>query len=870
MLLTEILQNVYFSTVGSTDLKPLDINDAVVKEKLSFLLFLEIKKDGHLPVYRSAFSRPSEEKTRYGTENVKWGIRHGKYKDGKDKEYELVFLKNGCLSFYQIDSNPSIHNDYLSVPPVFHAIKSNVSFEEISMFDATRKEKSHSNGNVEYYSDSERIEELLEYFEIADKDMYAKFKVGRAFKPQKFPTRIPNPPKKMNDTSESEESTNACIEEFVRFQRELREWFRRGFPRSYYRSDLKFCDNVLEANRVQNLPSERSKDVPLPSPVFYKPLGPMAYDVQPFNKYREIRLQRFFFNPDGCGLREALIPTIFIHEKFDQYPVMTGLPNMEQVPLWNLKKIMKETTDTVVICGCIQDAEALNRANAKIDNVVFTGFVGDNLDRVDFSPLNGKNVVFLISNHNGMSIADAYFEADKVYQYLTKPKKGKKKLTIPEFAFVQRQVKYPDSSEIGTPKDLASAYYQKDKRPIINPQATFPEMPLMDESDFVAKIPRIRENPTDNSLFLKKEKKTCKRKTIYPSDDTIIRSLLYRGETTLLSGHSGSGKSRFCQTLIRYIVNGDDTTFLKERFWTRCCKNSTIKIVYWNFDGVGDKELEKWRRQCLKGLPTKKRNDIIIENSPRFKEKGFHKKNKEPLLEPYKNRIENYALTRGTPDHPVDLLIVDTLSRVWNKDKVTDSLDFLADLAHSTNMAILVIHHTDDKGKIRGGISVEDVPRVSLILRNIQQKSASFDDCDPEIEEPEFYEMWYHKNNRVGLNIEKKPFYCVRENIDKFTVQRPACSREEMFDVLHRYYKLKEKLSNKAIGELLGCSDTVVRTKNLIDKETYEAILEKIRVNSPLTPQEEKERQKEEEKERQKQKWNNSKKWNKIESGDGS
>ena len=206
---------------------------------------------------------------------------------------------------------------------------------------------------------------------------------------------------------------------------------------------------------------------------------------------------------------------------------------------------------------------------------------------------------------------------------------------------------------------------------------------------------------------------------------------------------------------------------------------------------------------------------------------------------------------------------MDTLSGVWDEDNVSKSMDFLRDLAVSTNMAILVIHHIGENGKVRRANSVEVIPRVSLAIRNLLQKTESFDDCDTENEDPEFYEMWYRKNNNDEAHIiEKKPFYCVRENIDKFTVQRPACSREEMFDVLHRYYKLKEKLSNKAIGELLGCSDTVVRTKKLIDKETYKAILEKIRVNSPLTP--------EEEKERQKQKWNRSNKWNKIESGDGS
>ncbi len=839
MLLTEILQNVYFSTVGSTDLKPLDINDAVVKEKLSFLLLFELRKREHPPVlYYSTFFRQSEKTTIFGSQEIDWGAIKG------SKKYKLSWTDPHCLEFREIVSDPNKQQKNIYIQsPIFHQIKSEASFEEISLFDATRKE--------EYYSDSKRIKDLLDHFEIADGDMYAKYKVGKTIKPQRFPTLIPKPPKK-SKAPESEEQRNAHIEDFERFQRELGKWYKGGFPRRYAQYNLEFDEPFSNDNHT---PLRRTSDnltsvnvLPLPNPIFYRPLGPMAYDVQPLKKSKQMRLQRLFFNPDMCGLREALIPTIFIHEKFCPYPVMTGLPNMDQVPLWNLEKIMKETTDTVVICGCIQDAEALNRANAKIDNVVFTGYVGDNLDRVDFSPLNGKNVVFLISNHNGMSMADAYFEADNVYQYLTKPKKGKKKFTIPEFAFVQRQVKYPDSSEIGTPKDLASTYYQKDKRPIINPQATFPKIPLMDESGFATMLAKIRKSPTDNSLFLKKEKKTCKEKTVYPSDYILIRSLLYRGEITLLSGFRDSGKSRFCQTLIRYIVNGDDTKFLCERFWTRCCKNSTMKIVYWNFDGVGKRELEEWKQQCLKGLPTKKRNDIFIDNSPRFKEEGFHKPSGKPILEQYKKRINKYASEIGTPDHPVDLLIVDTLSGVWDEDNVAKSMDFLRDLAVSTNMAILVVHHTGENGKIRRANSVEIIPRVSLTLEK-----------GPVIEGKNYFEMQCRKNNKI-LDIEKKPFICVRENIDHFYLPKPACSREEMFEVLKRFYRIEKEESYKAIGELLGCSETVVRTNKMIDEETYENILVKIKVNSPLTPEEEK----------QNQKWNKKSKWNKIESGDGS
>ena len=163
MSLQEILKSVYFSTVGSTDLKPLDINDAVVKEKLSFLLLFELKKRVHPPVlYYSTFSRQTEQTTNFGSQEIDWGAIKG------SKKYKLSWTDPHCLEFREIIVNP---NDQLRDPyglsPIFHQIKSEASFEEISLFDAIRKE--------EYYSDSNRINDLLEYFEIGGADMYAKF-----------------------------------------------------------------------------------------------------------------------------------------------------------------------------------------------------------------------------------------------------------------------------------------------------------------------------------------------------------------------------------------------------------------------------------------------------------------------------------------------------------------------------------------------------------------------------------------------------------------------------------------------------------------------------------------------------------------------
>ena len=182
MLLTEILQNVYFSTVGSTDLKPLDINDAVVKEKLSFLLLFELRKREHPPVlYVSTFFRQSEKTTIFGSQEIDWGAIKG------SKKYKLSWTDPHCLEFREIVSDPNKQQKNIYIQsPIFHQIKSEASFEEISLFDATRKVKSYSDQKVEYYSDSDRINDLLDHFEIDGADMYAKFVAGKLLSHKDF------------------------------------------------------------------------------------------------------------------------------------------------------------------------------------------------------------------------------------------------------------------------------------------------------------------------------------------------------------------------------------------------------------------------------------------------------------------------------------------------------------------------------------------------------------------------------------------------------------------------------------------------------------------------------------------------------------
>ena len=526
----------------------------------------------------------------------------------------------------------------------------------------------------------------------------------------------------------------------------------------------------------------------LPSPIIYAPIGPMAFDVCDYHFHPQTRLQRLFFNPDGCGLREVLLPSSYYVEDERWYSVMAASPfKPENLPLWNNERIMSKTTDTVVICGCIQDAEALQRANADLKNFAFTGIMGDYLEQVNFSPLSGKKVAFLISNHNGGSLEDAYEETEKLFAYI------REHIEAEEYAFYQRLVKYPDStSTIATPEELASTYFHHG--PEVDPDSML--LP-MDEYEFNAMLAKIRQRA--KPFWIKPA--TTSNVSDSRVDDFLVRGFLYKGMTTLFAGRSGSKKTHFALTLGRYVVAGDKP-FLKDRFWTRAQPNGyPKKVVYWCFDDVSERELKKMNYIYKKNLPPKYADNFFIESAP------------ESVLNPDIKSIQKemmkYAF-KGQLGLPVELLIIDTLSDLKGQQHTVDSLKLLADFKKLVmpDLAILVLHHITDVGNIRGGSGVKRGPRIAMTLKK-----------DKDL--PDVFNLTYADSTNISLAPEeKKTFSFVFDDLD-VKVFNPEFSRKEMRQKLADYYMKKDymKYTQEEVGILLGTSDRTIRTS----KDKYKA-----------------------------------------------
>ena len=786
------VRNIDFTAVGATGLLPLDISEAVIKEKLSLMLYARYIStpagEDYDYMRYSEFVHPGHDEPYAPKFSVKKGSTVYSAFLAKDPP-RLFFSKMGT----ETDGNL---NSLAWIP-----IKTDASPEEISVFDYTRKKS--------VPSDPDRINDLLNFFKTGNHP-YSTFKLSTTFHLQLFPTTLP-----------TERDDNPAV--FVDYQRALKKWYNSGFPRRY---DLCDPEKVRPNNTILTpFASGINRDnVTLPPPVFYNPLGPMDYSL--VDGYPEMRLHRLFLNPEACGLREALIPSILIHLDGCSNDVMTGFPNKTQLPLWGSEQVLSPDTETVVLCACIQDAEALQRKNKSLDAVAFTSFVdvGEKLELIDFTPLIKKKIIFLVSNHNGGTLADAYEEIARVFEYIKKS--GVK---IKNCVFVQREVQYPGSTlTIATPEELVREYNRTS--PQIVPESMIPPMDVTEFFTMLAKIRKEREAPP----FWAPEEQTVPVKK-NPAEGILIRSLLYRNAITVLAGPPAAGKSRFCRSLIRYLVKGNDRKYMKERFWTRCCAESPMKILYWNFDCIPDLETS-WKKICLRGLSEEQKENIFIENAP-TEEEFFDKYYEKPDVEAYRNKLATYTYSKGTPGHPLDLLIVDTLVSVWNKKNIEVSLRFLSLLMKAMpGMAVLAIHHTTELGKPLGGGDPKRMPRIVLTMERInrtvdlgsssEQSAKKQKGKKKKTVSTDLYRFRYDKFSMSHADVEDLPFYCVREDEDMYSVYKPVCTRDEMFRSLVYHYREKDDAqpSNKVIGAMLRYCEHAVQLRAIDEKEYFEIL----------------------------------------------
>lgn len=536
-----------------------------------------------------------------------------------------------------------------------------------------------------------------------------------------------------------------------------------------------------------------------------------------------ILAKRLFFYKDCTGipvLFKQYLPVIFLRDKKDSesevYGAFASLPKKNTcygryIPLYNtfgLQKVKK--AKTVVICGAIEDADAMQRYDSSKQNA-YIAFVCDPEEfyQVNFSPLKGKKVEFLISNHSGRTIEEERTRIKNCYLYL----KSKKRSGIKEFSFVERTVHYPQAG-----RDSIEEYccVYSEQKAIVTNKTRYSEIEfqalICNRIGYSVQQERkedIIENIDSNREESKKRRPGRPQHRNLTAEKTILRPFIRRGCTTVLTGDPGIGKSRFAIALAAQVA-GSNKEFLKDRFWTRCLpprgEKNGFKVVYWVFDDVDKDDISLQRKFFARGLSKDQEKNLFIEPG-----RSIRRRDCESL----KEELKRYS-SRGMQNHPVDFLIIDTLlSFAGSPAKIFSAFEELVRLKDEMpSLAILVIHHNSKEGNPFGGILATNMPRVIIEMKRDNT------DVTDDLEDPITVNIIKHSNEHFGIDI--VPFEIKLDN-DHFVITNNSDLPQETIKKLVIYeYKSNrlEQFSSTDIGRLLGVPRH--RIENTWNKEVEE------------------------------------------------
>ena len=371
--------------------------------------------------------------------------------------------------------------------------------------------------------------------------------------------------------------------------------------------------------------------------------------------------------------------------------------------LYNLELFPKADQPTVVLTDSLELAESNQRYAP--DNVIWTSFLCDEVkfDQVDWAPLeSAKEIYYLINNHSGLSLAEAYVNAKKLAEYL-----AAKGINLD---FIQLQVDYSPIPPCGFDSAEAMLEHRTINKPRIKLESIiFHE----DRVSFDEMCEKAKESllPVVKKEFWEKTNEEASETTNVSEPETrraieldsILFSILSFAQISLIHACSGLGKSSFVYSMCAAIVTG--SKFIAGRFWnTSKLSQKEYKVLYLDYEMdknlIADKEAA-FVDPYFKNN-SKLRANLTIE-SLRNKKREYNittdegQRNVMKLLSKYRSE--------GTHGGEIDLLVIDSYTKAIGNLEVNNTWEkveiFLSKL-NKMGIAVLIIHHTNLDGKSRG------------------------------------------------------------------------------------------------------------------------------------------------------------------------
>lgn len=432
------------------------------------------------------------------------------------------------------------------------------------------------------------------------------------------------------------------------------------------------------------------------------------------------------------------------------------IPGVGLSPLYNLDLLSKEECQTVILTDSIEIAD-LNQEKAP-KGVVFTSSLCDSgrYEEVDWSPLKGKNLYWLIVNHSCCTMVDAYRKATSIRGYLLE----KEKL---ELKFIQMPVKYPDKWSLC--RHLMDVVeYRRNNHPEIDAE-NITVLSGVEFNSYLEKAENFIKNPPkdwwETAKEVPQEEEEEELSTV--EQEFLMHPILPRGEAVMLYAEKNRGKSFIsyviCACLTAYREKGTES-FLPERFWVvnRNTKYNQHKVLYLDFENGG--KIIKDRLDAIGDLywseehKEKSRSNFILKDMLKeVKSYDYSQISNHQLIFDMLDK----AKSQGNPGQPVDLLVIDTYSKFVGKENIGTTPPFseLLKRLRQINLSVLVVDHAKDDKSVTGfSEKLEDMNTVILLYRKCDH-ACTF--AEPLTIELKGYRGKQTPNALIPFQIKKDP-----------------------------------------------------------------------------------------------------------------
>ena len=516
----------------------------------------------------------------------------------------------------------------------------------------------------------------------------------------------------------------------------------------------------------------------------------------------KMKAVKIYLNSGKGTLTKAYLPlTRWYWEGMNHNFIATvGLPG-KQI-FMHLPQIAK--AKTVVLCQTMEDAVALQR-DTPTDEIAFTAFIpGEiNCTNIDFAPLRDKNIKILISNSDGISLAEAYKDAEWLYHCLRNEE------SFSEISFIQREVVFPLYSNVTNIEGLVAAH--RSQKPVVIEESVqeFSETEFLERLEAAqAEIVRKAEQNKDFPFWKKSRSEATSLTTQNRgkiSDKMILRPLVVRGTTILIESTPGMGKSCFATALCARIA-GSNAPFLEERCFIRCSTpdDRGNKVAYLVFDADGESAITEHRNDFARNIGE---NDInFIQLNMAGKSIDY---SKEANYNDFVELLSDIRDNHGVKGQPVDVLVIDTLL-AFTHNKSNASFEVFTKLNREfPDMALVVIHHLNLNNNTYGGTLATMGPRGIIKLFRTNEQIENLDGRNPTLADPFTIKLDKFNGNKIPEDGEC--FDVVLDDDNHFVVVNPVRSQKEMQGLLLSQYEERYKLTQEEIGKLFDVSGRTIR-----------------------------------------------------------